>query len=234
MMASHATPPVLSIVMPVLNEADGIAVALAHLQPLRARGVELIVVDGGSDDGTVAMVQNLADRVIDHRRGRATQMNAGAAVARANVLLFLHADTAPPPDVDRLVRAAVADRAAAWGRFDISIAGSRAMLGVIGWFMNQRSRLTGISTGDQGLFITRALFDQVGGFPEQPLMEDVEITSRLRRIAKPICLGARMVTSGRRWEQHGVWRTIWLMWRLRWQYSRGADPSQLHQLYYGN
>jgi rSAM/selenodomain-associated transferase 2 len=222
--------PSLSIIVPVLNEAANIAATLQALAPLRARGAEVIVCDGGSRDATVALAQPLADRVLQAPAGRARQMNAGAAAARAPVLLFLHADTQLPADADRLVHQAI-DAGTTWGRFDVRISGRPVMLRVVAAMMNRRSRWTGIATGDQAIFLTRAAFDQVGGFPDQPLMEDVEICRRLRRLARPACLRERVTTSGRRWETRGVWRTIFLMWRLRWRYWRGEPAQALAEAY---
>lgn len=221
----------LSVVIPCLDEAAGIAEALTALAPLRQRGVEVIVVDGGSRDETVARARPLADRVIDAARGRATQMNAGAAVARGDALLFLHADTVLPADADRHVATALWTQPLAWGRFDVRIVGEHPMLAVIAMLMNARSRLGGIATGDQALFMTRAAFDAVGGFPALPLMEDVAMSRALKRLAAPCCLRATVETSGRRWERHGVWRTILLMWRLRLAYALGADPRTLAARY---
>jgi rSAM/selenodomain-associated transferase 2 len=223
----------LTIVMPVLNEAVSLPSTLQALAPLRARGVELLLVDGGSVDETVALAQSLVDRVLapgPAGRGRARQMNAGAAVAGGAWLLFLHADTRLPPEADRLIAAAAA-HGARWGRFDVSIEGRPWMLRVVAAFMNRRSRWSGIATGDQAIFVERRLFEQLGGFPDQPLMEDVELSARLRRIARPACLRERVLTSGRRWEQRGVWRTIVLMWRLRWQYWRGVPAEVLARAY---
>ena len=216
--------------MPVLNEAAGIQATLHALAPLRARGVEVIVADGGSSDHTVALAHPLADRVIAAPAGRARQMNAGAAHARGDLLLFLHADTQLPAGSEELVRQAL--QHAAWGRFDVRISGRPWMLRVVAALMNLRSRCTGINTGDQAIFVTRSAFHRVGGFPEQPLMEDVEISRRLRAAAgRPACLRARVTTSGRRWETRGVWRTILLMWRLRWRYWRGTAPDVLARAY---
>lgn len=225
--------PSLSIVMPVLDEAPLIDAALRALAPLRAEGVEVVVADGGSRDGTAAIAARSADRVVVGRRGRAAQMNAGAAQATAGVLLFLHADTVLPHDAPAQVAAALAgaECEAVWGRFDVRIAGRPRALGVVAALMNLRSRLTGIATGDQAMFMTRAAFDAVGGFPDQPLMEDVEMSRRLRRLSAPACLRARVVTSGRRWEQRGVWRTIVLMWRLRLLYRLGVAPERLARSY---
>lgn len=221
----------LSIVMPVLDEAAGIVATLESLAPLRARGAELIVVDGGSRDATVARAQAWADRVIDGPRGRARQMNAGAAVARAPTLLFLHADTRLPEGADRLIAQALGVAPLAWGRFDVVIEGRARMLRVVAAMMNLRSRLTGIATGDQAMFMTRAAFEKAGGFPDQPLMEDIELSARLRRLSAPVCLRERVVTSGRRWEQRGVWRTIVLMWRLRLLYALGVSADRLAPWY---
>jgi len=230
-MSSTPSPPPLSIVMPVLDEAAGIAVALARLQPLRRRGCEVIVVDGGSFDATIALATPACDRVAMSPPGRAAQMNAGALVAHGDALLFLHADTALPVDADRLVLEALGGTRHVWGRFDVRIAGRPAMLRVIAAMMNLRSRLTAVATGDQAIFCRRAAFDAVGGFPSQPLMEDVEISKRLRRLGPPACLRARVTTSGRRWEQRGVARTVLLMWRLRLAYFLGVDPARLARRY---
>jgi rSAM/selenodomain-associated transferase 2 len=220
-------PPVLSIVVPVLDEATGIVATLQALAALREAGTEVIVVDGGSADTTVALARPWADAVLESPRGRARQMNAGAARARAAALLFLHADTRLPAQADRLVAAALADGRAAWGRFDVTIAGRAPMLRVVAALMNLRSRLSGIATGDQAMFMTRAAFDAVGGFADQPLMEDIELSRRLRRLGRAVCLREHVVTSGRRWERRGVWRTIVLMWRLRLLYWLGVGAERL-------
>jgi rSAM/selenodomain-associated transferase 2 len=220
----------LSIVIPALNEAAGIEATLKALQPLRARGVELVLADGGSGDTTVAVARPWVDTVVDAPRGRALQMNAGAARARADALMFLHADTRLPPSGDVLALQSLAE-GACWGRFDVRIEGRPRMLRVVAALMNLRSRLSGIATGDQAIFVTRAAFERVGGFPAQPLMEDIEISRRLKRLGRPACLRARVCTSGRRWEQRGVWRTIVLMWRLRWRYWRGVPAARLAEAY---
>jgi rSAM/selenodomain-associated transferase 2 len=222
--------PTLSIVIPALNEAACIVNTLHALQPLRRRGAEIVVADGGSSDGTAELAALWADHVVVAPRGRAAQMNAGAAVAGAGVLLFLHADTQLPPHADAAIQRAIT-RGAGWGRFDVHIDGRPGMLRVVAAMMNLRSRWSGIATGDQAIFITRALFDAVGGFPQQPLMEDVELSSRLRHLGRPACLREKVVTSGRRWEQRGVWRTIVLMWRLRWRYWRGEPAASLAEAY---
>jgi rSAM/selenodomain-associated transferase 2 len=220
----------LSIVVPVLDEAAGITATLQALAPLRAAGHELIVVDGGSRDDTAARAAPWADRVLQAPRGRARQMNAGAAVAGGEVLLFLHADTKLPPQADEAVAQALG-RGHVWGRFDVRISGRSRWFGPIAALMNLRSRLTGIATGDQAIFVTRAQFQALGGFADQPLMEDIELSRRLRAVGPPACLRERVLTSGRRWETHGVWRTIVLMWRLRWRYWRGESPEMLARAY---
>ena len=220
----------LSIIVPALNEATNIASTLLPLQAWRARDVEIIVADGGSTDATRDLAQPLADNVIDSAPGRARQMNAGAAAASGEALLFLHADSHLPPDADQAVMSALS--VSPWGRFDVSITGAQPMLRVVAWFMNHRSRLSGIATGDQGLFMRRETFERIGGFPDQPLMEDVEICRRLKKISPPACLAPRITTSGRRWEKHGVWRTIVLMWWLRLRYFLGASPADIHRAYY--
>ena len=216
----------LSIVLPVLDEADGIAATLALLAPLRQRGHEVIVVDGGSRDGTPALAAPAADQVCNSPRGRALQMNAGAAAAHGEVLLFLHADTALPPGADMLIAQALAG-GSCWGRFDVRIEGRSTVLPLVAALMNLRSRLTGIATGDQAIFVGTALFRRLGGYAELPLMEDIELSRRLRAVGPPACLRQRVLTSGRRWEAFGVWRTIFLMWRLRWQYWRGTPAEVL-------
>ncbi|MEO7741922.1 MAG: TIGR04283 family arsenosugar biosynthesis glycosyltransferase [Usitatibacter sp.] len=221
----------LSIIVPVLDEAPGIAATLAALAPARARGVEVVVVDGGSRDDTRSLAAPLADRVIEAPRGRAAQMNAGARGSRGSILLFLHADTALPEDGDGIACAGLERTSLQWGRFDVAIAGADPLLALVALLMNARSRLTGIATGDQAIFVRREAFERVGGFPEIPLMEDVAFTKGLRAISRPLCLRERVLTSGRRWERGGTLRTIVLMWRLRLAYAFGADPHRLARRY---
>ena len=216
----------LSIIVPVLNEAEHIEATLGELQRLRERGAEVVVVDGGSSDGTPMLCNGLADRVIGGPRGRARQMNTGAAESRGDVLLFLHADTLLPKNGARAAVQAVAD-GATWGRFDVHIVGTSIWFPLIGGLMNLRSRITGIATGDQAIFVEREAFERIGGYPDQPLMEDVAISHRLRAVARPRCLPLVVRTSGRRWSQAGVLRTVVLMWRLRWLYWRGVPADEL-------
>ena len=230
--AGHSSP-CLSIVVPTLNEAPDIVSFLQPLQRLRGRGVELIVADGGSGDATVAAASALVDRVLSSPRGRAVQMNAGAAHARGDVLLFLHADARLPDDAERFIRDGLRETGHRWGRFDVRLSGSAPMLRVVEWMMNRRSRLTGIATGDQGVFVERGLFEEVGGFPAIALMEDVALSAALKRHGSPLCLAQIIIASSRRWEKHGIWRTIALMWRLRLAYFLGTEPARLAELYYG-
>ncbi len=216
----------LSVVIPALNEAAGIERCLRGLAPLRARGHEAIVVDGGSADGTPQLAAPHCDRVIASARGRAMQMNTGAAAATGDALLFLHADTLLPPEADRAVLAALVE--CAWGRFDVAIDSRDARLAVVGFFMNWRSRLTGIATGDQAIFVRRADFK---GFPQIALMEDVVFSKRMKAVSRPACLRNRVSTSARRWEARGIARTVFLMWQLRLRFWLGADPDELARRY---
>lgn len=224
----------IAIVLPVLDEQDRLATVLRTLAPLRERGACVVVADGGSGDASVDIARPLADLVICAPRGRAHQMNAGAQAAlnavAAEVLLFLHADTQLPADADRLVAHALS-AGAAWGRFDVRITGRSAALGLIARTMNWRSRLTGIATGDQAIFVSRAAWRELGGYAELPLMEDIEFSRRARRLSRPACIATPVLTSGRRWDEHGVLRTVLLMWRLRAAYWLGADPATLARRY---
>ena len=219
----------LSVVIPALDEAAGIEASLRALAPLRRRGAEIIVIDGGSRDGTTELARPLADRVMAAPRGRAVQMNAGAACARGDVLLFLHADTRLPDEADSFVLDGLTRSNRVWGRFDMRFDGNRLRL--ITFMMNWRSRMTGIATGDQAIFVTRATFEEAGGFPPIALMEDVALSARLKRLGHPLCLDAKVTTSPRRWQRHGVLRTVLLMWKLRLAYFFGADPVRLAETY---
>ena len=217
----------IAVIVPTLNEAEVIEAALASLQPFRAAGNRVVVVDGDSADRTAALAAPLADAVVASARGRARQMNAGASAIAADAYLFLHADTTLPEGAADAVATALGAGMCVWGRFDVAIAGRSRWLPLIAATMNLRSRLTGIATGDQAIFVTREAFQSVGGYPKQPLMEDVELSRSLRRIGAPACLRATVLTSGRRWERNGVWRTILLMWRLRALYWLGVSPNRL-------
>lgn len=222
--------PALSIIVPVYNERESMPLLLAELAHWRQRGAEVLLVDGGSQDGCDLEAEQEGWRLIRSAKGRANQMNAGAAASSGEVLLFLHADTKLPPQADQLILNVI-DQGADWGRFDVRIIGDSLMLPVVARLMNLRSRLSAIATGDQGIFIRRETFQQVDGFPQQRLMEDIEISARLRRISTPACLKQKVETSGRRWDQNGALKTILLMWRLRWAYWRGSHPDRLAELY---
>jgi len=224
----------LSIIVPVLDEAGVIAAALDALAGLRAAGHEVIVVDGGSTDGTPDFAAPRADRVARAPRGRASQMNAGERLASGDVLLFLHADTRLPPRADGAVLDGLAGSGRAWGRFDVRIEGAHPLLRVVAALMNTRSRWTGIATGDQAIFVRRDAFAAVGGFPSVALMEDIALSTALKRVSRPLCLRERVVTSGRRWESRGPVRTILLMWWLRLRFFFGAAPERLAQRYDGS
>jgi rSAM/selenodomain-associated transferase 2 len=215
----------LTIIIPTLDEAAVVTAALKALAPLRVRGAEVIVVDGGPVDGTPLLAAPLADRVVAAPRGRGAPMNAAAAAGSGDALLFLHADTTLPANADRLIEAALTRRA--WGRFDLRIAGRHPLLAVVARMINWRSRITGVATGDQAIFVRRDAFEAVGGFPDLPLMEDIAISRRLKRLCRPFCIGVPVITSGRRWEHFGVGATILLMWRLRLAFYLGAEPARL-------
>ena len=222
----------LSFIIPVLNEAGNIKSVLRSLQPIRQAGHEVIVVDGGSKDDTSSQALPLADLVVSSQKGRARQMNAGAAQATGDVFVFLHADTSLPEQATQLIINALSDRNQLWGRFDITLQGKRIMFQLIAWFMNVRSRLTGIATGDQCLFVKREVFESIRGFADIPLMEDIHISSKLKKLSPPVCLKAKVVTSSRRWQEQGILKTILLMWYLRAGYFFGRAPEQLVKIYY--
>jgi len=219
----------LSIIIPTLNEEEGIVEFLQPLQQLRA-DCELLIVDGGSDDYTVELAQPYVDDVLKSAKGRAMQMNEGAAIASAPVLLFLHADTSLPDDALTQIQSAI-DRGANWGRFDVTLSTNDLRLNIVAWMMNKRSYLTGIATGDQAIFVKKDLFEELGGFANIALMEDIELSSRLKKQGRPYCVKSKVISSARRWLSFGVIRTILLMWFLRLRYFFGADPIELEQLY---
>lgn len=223
----------LSVIIPVLDEAARIGAALVALAPLRRRGHEVIVVDGGSGDGTAELARAGADKVLTSQRGRAQQMNAGAHAATGDVLLFLHADTLLPDGADGAISEGLATTGCAWGRFDVRFEGRSAWLPVVARMMNLRSRATGIATGDQAIFVRRHAFERAGGFAQLELMEDIALSARLKRISRPACLRDAVIASGRRWDERGALRTIVLMWWLRLQFFFGAAPSRLARSYDG-
>jgi len=216
----------LAVIIPTLNEAARIRAALEALAPLRARGHQVIVVDGASDDATAELAAPLCDRVLSAPRGRAVQLNAGARAAHAGALVFLHADTRLPERADEHILRALEE--ACWGRFDVRIESRHRLLKLVACAMNLRSRATGIATGDQAIFVRR---DAFAGFPEIALMEDIAFSRAMKRRGRPACLRERVSTSGRRWEARGVLRTIVLMWRLRLLYALGVAPQRLAREY---
>ncbi len=222
----------LTLIIPTLNEAQHIHATLTPLQAWRAEGHEILLADGGSADETLALAAPLVDRVVTGVAGRARQMNAGARAAHGDMLLFLHADTSLPPNCAALIAFELQRSPRRWGRFDVKLDGRHPALRLVEHMMNLRSRLTGIATGDQAMFVARALFEQVGGFPEIELMEDIALSRTLKRHGRPLCLRGPVITSARRWNTQGIWRTVLLMWRLRLAYFLGADPARLARRYY--
>ena len=218
-----------SIIIPTLNEETTIENCLSELQPLRNE-CEIIIADGDSIDNTWILAAPLADKVITSAKGRSRQMNYGAKYAVGEVLIFLHADTCLPDNALQRIQQKIGS-ARPWGRFDIKLSGKHFMLKVIAQMMNRRSRLTGIATGDQVIFVTRSAFNKAGQYPEINLMEDIAICKALKKISPPICLKTKVISSGRRWESNGIYKTILLMWSLRLRYFFGADPRILTVLY---
>jgi len=221
----------ISIIVPILNEAAQLPELLEHLLACKRASCEVILVDGGSTDQSPEQAEALGFSVVRSKKGRALQMNTGAKFASGDILLFLHADTRLPGNADQIIKQAFEDTRSDWGRFNVTISGRAFMFKVIAWFMNHRSRLSSIVTGDQAIFIRKNLFEKMGGFPVQALMEDIEFSKRLKRISKPVALRVKVITSGRRWEQKGIWNTIYLMWSLRFSYWRGASAEELAAKY---
>ncbi len=226
---SHAA---VSIIIPTLNEAMQIEETLAPLQAWRKQGVEVIVTDGGSQDDTALLARPLADHVVASVRGRATQLNAGAAASSGRVLLFLHADTRLPGHGLHALLDDMQRHGKSWGRFDVHLSGKHILLRVVERMISLRSRVSGIATGDQAMFVTREAFELAGGFPPILLMEDIALSRSLKKqFGRPLCLTLPVVTSSRRWEKHGILRTILLMWWLRLAYWMGVSPARLARNY---
>ena len=225
----------LSIIVPCLNEVTNIERTLLPLQALRQRGHEIILSDGGSTDNTTAIAALFCDKVIASEKGRAIQMNTGAAHSNGDILLFLHADTLAPDNIDELIISALNNRHKYWGRFNVKLSGKHWLFRAIETLMNLRSCFSGIATGDQGIFLTRHAFNELSGFKNMPLMEDIELSKRLKKLSRPACItNSRLITSSRRWEQNGILKTIFLMWSLRLKYFFGTPPVQLAQQYNKN
>lgn len=221
----------ISIIIPTLNEAEHIESTLMCLEPLRKNGHEIIVVDGGSQDATVNLAKGKVDTVMKSPAGRAKQMNAGASQATGDILWFIHADTHVPDNATEKIQLAFESKNNYWGRFDIRLSGKHYLLRIVEQLMNLRSYLTGIATGDQGIFVRRDCFEAIGGFREMPLMEDIEISRRLKKWSRPYCIHDTIKTSSRRWEEYGILSTILLMWRLRLAYAFGISPEKLAHIY---
>lgn len=224
-------PRKISFIIPVLNESAVILGTLQHLQKIRSAGHEVIAVDGGSEDDTAMVAAPLVDQVIHSPRGRANQMNAGASAASGDILCFLHADTLLPEGAEKHINNGMTKYCRSWGRFDVRLSGKSFGLRIIEFMMNLRSRITGIATGDQAIFVSKESFVDAGGFPEIPLMEDIALCRKLRAIGTPINLRQRVITSSRRWEHNGLVKTVLLMWWLRLAYRLGADPVNLANTY---
>ena len=221
----------ISVIIPVFNESQALAMHLPLLQVLRKEGHELIVVDGNGDATSAARCANWVDRWLLSGPGRARQMNVGAECATGEVLLFLHIDTCLPVDALALLEKGFAIPSIVWGRFDVRLSGRATAFRVIEYMINLRSRISGVATGDQAIFVRQSVFNSIGGFPELPLMEDVALSKSLRRLASPLCLRSKVITSSRRWEAHGVGRTVALMWWIRLLYFLGVSPQTLHGMY---
>jgi len=233
------SPLKLSIIIPCLNEAENIFKTLSHLQSLRRRGHEVILSDGGSLDDTLKLSQSLVDHCISSAAGRAIQMNSGAKIANGDILCFLHADTIAPENIDQLILNSMQNTASinqiSWGFFSIRLSSTRWPFRVIEWFINQRSCISHIATGDQGIFIYKNLFNNISGFAKITLMEDINFSKRLKKISRPICIkNNTLITSSRRWEKHGIIRTVVLMWKLRLAYFLGINANTLAKVYHSH
>ena len=221
----------VSIIIPAYNEAQSIQSTLVPLQSLRSNNYELILVDAGSTDDTVASAESLVDKLLHSKKGRAYQMNAGAAEAEGEVLFFLHADTIVPVKAISALETAIDKSNFTWSRFNVRLSGTHILFRVIEKLINLRSCLTGIATGDQGICIKRDLFFNIGMYELLPLMEDIALSKKLKKIARPVCISQALITSSRRWEEKGIFRTILLMWKLRLQFWLGVSADKLAEQY---
>jgi rSAM/selenodomain-associated transferase 2 len=220
----------ISVIVPVLNEEVNLSLISSHLRSLSDRGCEVIIVDGGSCDNTLAICFEITGNVIVSKPGRALQMNSGASIASGDVLIFLHADTYLPDNVVQVISESASSENF-WGRFDVRLSSERYVYRLIETMMNLRSCLTSIATGDQAIFIRKNLFHRIGGFPEIALMEDIEISCQLKKLSRAVCVKDKVVTSSRRWEKQGVLVTVLLMWKLRLYYFFGVSADRLNQQY---
>lgn len=220
----------ISVVIPAFNESDNIIPTLKCLQTLRSKGHEVILADGHSTDNTIVLAEPLVDKIIHSAKGRAVQMNNAASHAQGEILWFIHADTIVPDNAHQLILNKIDNNH--WGRFDVRLSGQHFLFRIIEHLMNFRSRVSGIATGDQGIFIRKHIFQKLNGYADIPLMEDIEMSKRLKQISRPACISEKLITSSRRWEKHGIIKTILLMWRLRLAYFLGVSPSKLVTKYY--
>ena len=215
----------VSIIIPVLNEENSIKELLQQLQAYRQQGHEVIVVDGGSTDKTITISELLSDKVITSEAGRALQMNNGATQSRHEILWFLHADTIIPENAIEQIQQVL--NKSDWGRFNVKLSGSHILFRIIGTMINIRSCVSGIATGDQGIFVKRKIFESIKGYSNIPLMEDVNLSRKLKKLSKPVCLKDILITSSRRWEENGILATVFLMWKLRFLYWFGVSADKL-------
>ncbi len=225
------TPPTLSIIVPVLNQSRTMIDTMSALKPFRQRGAEIIVVDGGSDDDTAVLAHPFADRVVKGPRGRAAQMNEGAKVASGFIFLFLPTDTTLPADADTQVMIGRARDTSVWGRFDMRLTGRHPLLPIVARLLNRRSRSSGIASCEQAIFVQRETFFRIGGFTDIPVMEDVEISKRLRAISPPICVTSRVTVPAKRFDRDGLWTTLRTMWIMRLRYRMGMKPEEILKRY---
>ncbi len=222
---------IISVIIPTFNESKNITATLKQLQALRKNGHKVLLADGGSTDNTIALAAPFVDEIIISEKGRATQMNSAAVKTQSDVLWFLHADTLVPENSDTIICRHLENTRKVWGRFNIQLSGQNFLFRVIENMINLRSKLTGIATGDQGIFIQQDIFKKLNGFSEIPLMEDIEITKRLKKISSPVCITHKLTTSSRRWGKHGILKTVFLMWQLRLAYYIGASANKLARKY---
>jgi len=216
----------VAAIVPVLNESALLPDMIERFRHIDVD--ELVYADGGSTDGTREQLQAAGVRWVSSRSGRSAQMNCGAAECTSDILLFIHVDTAVSSSHIEAVRKSMRDRGMAGGRFDVQLSGAHPAFRIIESMINLRSRLSRISTGDQAMFVRRDVFERLGGFPDQPLLEDVAFSRLLKRAGNIACLRQRVETSSRRWEEYGIVRTILLMWWLRLRFWLGAAPARLH------